>query len=136
MASRHEEGCHENTIFMYFLFCKGLSNTDVWVARGTVNRGIRPEAAYKAGEFVEEKLGGLPWNDSVRCSAIRVKGGLRPKNVICWADFGTMCVLCCVRTGASIGLGYFSAEMSCIPLRTACGADLTSARCACFLAYG
>ena len=43
-----------------FLFAKGLSHNDVGVARGTVFQGVRPGAGFKTGDFVEEKLGGLP----------------------------------------------------------------------------
>ena len=60
MAARHEEGCHENNILKQFPVCKGLSNDDVGTARGTVFREIRPGVGFKTGEFVEEKLGGLP----------------------------------------------------------------------------
>ena len=35
--------------------------------RGTPHFGRydRPGAAFETGDFVEEKLGGLPWNDSL-----------------------------------------------------------------------
>ena len=46
---------------MFFL-CKSLD--DVWVARGTVFHQIRPGAGFKTGDFVEEKMGGLPQNDT------------------------------------------------------------------------
>ena len=40
---------------------KILSNDDVGVARGAVYQEIRPpEAGFKTGDFVKEKLGGLP----------------------------------------------------------------------------
>ena len=44
-----------------FMFAKeGLSNDDVGTARGTVFQGLRPRAGVKTGDFVKEKLGGLP----------------------------------------------------------------------------
>ena len=42
---------------MYFLVCGGLSNDDAGVARGTV---FKETADFKTGDFVKEKLGGLP----------------------------------------------------------------------------
>ena len=39
---------------------KGLSNDDVGVARGTLFREIWPGAGFKTGDFVKEKMGGLP----------------------------------------------------------------------------
>ena len=69
-AARHEEGWYENRhVFVSsVLVCKSLSNDDVGVARGiTVFQGdIRPGAGFKTGDFVGEKLGGLPTvlNDS------------------------------------------------------------------------
>ena len=45
---------------LFFLVCKGLSNDDVGVARGTIFQEIRPGAGFKTGDFVKEKLGGLP----------------------------------------------------------------------------
>ena len=50
----------KNTIFMYFLVCKGRSNDDVVGARGTVFQEIRPGAGLKTGDFVKEMLAGLP----------------------------------------------------------------------------
>ena len=50
--------------FMTILVCKGLSNDDVGVARGTVLQEVRPGAGFKISDSVNEKLGGLPWNDS------------------------------------------------------------------------
>ena len=44
---------------MYVLGCKGLSNDDIEVVRGTVFREVRPGAGFKTGNFVEELLGGL-----------------------------------------------------------------------------
>ena len=49
---------------MYFLGCKGLSYDDIEVAGGTVFQEIRPGAGFKSGDFVKERLGGLPKNDS------------------------------------------------------------------------
>ena len=45
---------------MHFLGCKGLSNDDIEVARGTVFQEIRPGVGFKTGGFVKEKLGWLP----------------------------------------------------------------------------
>ena len=42
-----------------FLACKGPSNDDVGVARGTVFQEIRPGVGFKTGDSVKEKLGGL-----------------------------------------------------------------------------
>ena len=50
----------KNTIFTYFLFCKGLPNGDVGGAKGTAFQEIRPCAGFESGDFVKEKLGGLP----------------------------------------------------------------------------
>ena len=50
----------KKNILTYFLVRKGLSTDDVGVARGTVFQEIRPGADFKAGDFVKEKLGGLP----------------------------------------------------------------------------
>ena len=51
------------------LACKGLSNDDIGVARGTVFHDIRPGAGLKTGDCVQETLGGLQWNDSeVTCT--------------------------------------------------------------------
>ena len=66
-AARHEKGCYEQNISIYFFFCKGLSNDDIAVARGTVFQEIWPAAGSKTGHFVIEKLGGLPYNDSAIC---------------------------------------------------------------------
>ena len=48
--------------FKYFLICKGLSNDDVGVRRGTECQKIRPGAVLnKTGDFVKEKgVGGRP----------------------------------------------------------------------------
>ena len=60
MTSRHKEGSIENKVSAYFLVCKGLSIDDVGVSRDTVSQEIRPGAGFETGDFVEEKLGGLP----------------------------------------------------------------------------
>ena len=39
---------------------KGLTNDDVGVARDIECREIRPGIGSKTGDFVKEKLGGLP----------------------------------------------------------------------------
>ena len=45
---------------MYVVVCGGPPNNDVGLARGTVYHDIRPASGFKTGDFVEEKLGGLP----------------------------------------------------------------------------
>ena len=59
MAARHEQGCSETHISMYFFVWEGLSNDSVGVANGTVLQETRPEAGFKTDDFVEEKLRGL-----------------------------------------------------------------------------
>ena len=57
----------KNAISTYFLVCKNgrdRSNDDVGGARGTICKEIRPRSGFKTGDFVEEKLGRLPKNDS------------------------------------------------------------------------
>ena len=54
------EGCYDRNIVTYFLVGEELSNDDVEEARGTVIQEIRPGAGFKTGDFVKEKLGGLP----------------------------------------------------------------------------
>ena len=55
MAARHEEGCYEKYILIYFLACTGISNDGVGVARGTVIQEvrIRPGAGLQTGDFVK-----------------------------------------------------------------------------------
>ena len=48
-----------NTIFEYFLVCKGRSNDDVGGARDNVLQEIRPGVGF-TGDFVKEKVEGLP----------------------------------------------------------------------------
>ena len=61
MAAAHEELCYmKKKNILIYLVCKGLLNDDVGVARGTMFQEIRPGAGFKTGDFVEEKLGGLP----------------------------------------------------------------------------
>ena len=43
--------------FIFFV-CKGSSNDDAGVARGTVFQGLRPGDGFKTGDFVKENLGG------------------------------------------------------------------------------
>ena len=50
----------KNKIFTCFLVCNGLSNDDVGRPRGTEFEEIRPGAGFESGDFVQEKLGGLP----------------------------------------------------------------------------
>ena len=45
---------------MYFLVCKGLSIDGVGVSRDTVFQEVRRGAGFESGDFVKEKLGGLP----------------------------------------------------------------------------
>ena len=59
MAARREEGWSEKKkIFMYFLACKGRSNDDVGVARGTAFQQTWPRAGFKTGDFVKKSWGG------------------------------------------------------------------------------
>ena len=60
LLDRHEEGdATKKNVFMYVLVCKGLSNDDVGVDRGSPYfRRIRPEAGSHTGDFVKEKLAG------------------------------------------------------------------------------
>ena len=44
--------------------CKGLSIDDVGVPRDTVFQEVRSGAGFETGDFVNEKMGELPWNDS------------------------------------------------------------------------
>ena len=60
VAARHEEGCYEENIFIHCFVCKGLSNDDVGVARGTLFEEIRPDAGFKTDDFVKENWGGIP----------------------------------------------------------------------------
>ena len=41
-------------IFVYVLGCKGLSNDDIEVERGTEFKEMRPGAGFKTGDFVKE----------------------------------------------------------------------------------
>ena len=62
MTARHRcEKCLE-----YVVVFKGLSNNDVVVGRDNVVPDIHPGVGFKARDFVNEKLGGLPWNNSTR----------------------------------------------------------------------
>ena len=60
MAARHEDGCYEKDVFIYFHVCKGLSNDAGGVARGTVFQEIWPGVGLKTGVFVKHSLGGIP----------------------------------------------------------------------------
>ena len=60
VAARYEEGCYEKCIFTYVLVREGKSTDDAEVAKGTVFQDIRPYDGSKTGDFVKEKLGGLP----------------------------------------------------------------------------
>ena len=51
----------KNYLGTNFLFAQNiLSNDDAWVAWGTKFQEILPGAGFKTGDFVKEKLGGLP----------------------------------------------------------------------------
>ena len=66
MAARHEEGLHEEHIFIHFLVCKVLLNDDVGVAKGTGCQEMRPGAGFKLADFdKKEKLRVLPQNDAL-----------------------------------------------------------------------
>ena len=50
--------CEKYSIFRYFLVCKGLSNDDVGVARGTVFQEIRPGGLFSKPMISLEKCWG------------------------------------------------------------------------------
>ena len=52
------EGSVRNQISKYFLDCKGLSNDDVGVTRGTVFREVGSGAGFKNRIFRERKVDG------------------------------------------------------------------------------
>ena len=62
MAARHEEGCYEDIPSHIFLFANnyrtmtsgGQGDTPYFIQE------IRPGAGFNTGDFVEEKLEGLP----------------------------------------------------------------------------
>ena len=62
----------QHLFFTYFLVCEGPSNDVVGVAGGTVFQKISPRAGFKTGDFVTEKLGELPCNDSRGNVGLRV----------------------------------------------------------------
>ena len=45
---------------MYFLVCKGLSIHDDGVSRDSVLQEMRQGAGFETGDFINEKLRGLP----------------------------------------------------------------------------
>ena len=55
MAARHEEGCYGMHFSMHFLVCRGLSNDDVGVARGTVSQETRPGAGVSKPAISSKK---------------------------------------------------------------------------------
>ena len=64
-----------------FLVCNGLLNDDLEMARRTVFQlqEIQPGAGFKTGDFVKEKLGGLPLTDSFEVdSTSRVSQSISP----------------------------------------------------------
>ena len=60
MVARHEKGCYQQNVSIYFLVCEDLFDDDVGVSRDAIFQEIRPGAGFKTGDFVKEKLGGLP----------------------------------------------------------------------------
>ena len=66
MTARHGDRCYENVICTYFLVCQRLSNDEVVVVRNTTVQGTRTGASFKIGDFVKEKLGRLPQNNSCK----------------------------------------------------------------------
>ena len=62
VAARHEEGRYEQKkkSFTYSLACKRSSKNEVGVARGIVFQKIRPGAGFDTGDFIQERLWGLP----------------------------------------------------------------------------
>ena len=48
-----------------FLFAEDYRTITSRVARGNVIQEIRPGAVFKTGDFVKEKMGGLPQNHSL-----------------------------------------------------------------------
>ena len=50
----------KQNICTIFVVRKKLSIVDIGVARDTVFREVQPGTGLKAGDFVKEKLGGLP----------------------------------------------------------------------------
>ena len=59
MAARHQEGCHEKNVFVYFYVRERLSHCDVGVAMGTTFQERQPAAGFKTSNFVTGTLGGL-----------------------------------------------------------------------------
>ena len=72
MVDRHEEGCYQQKVSIYFIVCKGLSNYDVRVSQNNIFQEIRPGAGFKTGVCVKEKFGGLPQNNSTAAYCPRV----------------------------------------------------------------
>ena len=62
LPSQSSASRREKKVSVYFLVCEGLSyrTMTVGVSRDTVIQEIRPGAGFKTGDFVKEKLGGLP----------------------------------------------------------------------------
>ena len=50
----------ERKVSTWYFVCKGLSIDDVGASMDDVSQEIRPEAGFETGDFVGEKLGGLP----------------------------------------------------------------------------
>ena len=62
MAAGHKDRCciKKRLFCSLFLFAEDYRTMrDIWVARGTVFRQVRPGDGFKTGDFVHEKLGEL-----------------------------------------------------------------------------
>ena len=62
MAARHKKGSYEKNciLFDFFLLAKDYRMMSSGGARGTVFQEIQPRVGFETGDFVQEKLGGLP----------------------------------------------------------------------------
>ena len=62
MAARHEEGCYEkNKVYIFSCLQRKAYRTMTSGWKGAPYfQEIRPGAGFKTGDFVKEKLGGLP----------------------------------------------------------------------------
>ena len=58
MAARQEEGRYETQVFACVLVCKGISNGDVGVAKGTVFEDMRPGVGFKPAISFKKSWGG------------------------------------------------------------------------------
>ena len=71
---------------------QSLSIDDVGVSRDTVFQEIRSGGGSETGDFVDRKLGRIPWNDSFHFHfhRIRVRRGI----VVSFVDFAFMLECC------------------------------------------